>query len=140
MSRFERLIVEVHRRLVWQILAIYVVGAWIGLEVIQALAQNLGLPGWFPPLAIGLLILGLPIVLTTAYMQGGPPGLRRRDLSLRLDREAAAQFQRSEPEGMRRLFTWRNAIMGGVLLFALWVVVAAGWLLWAARFVREAGG
>ncbi len=75
MSRFKRLIADVHRRSLWQVLSIYVVGAWIGMELVLALAQDFGLPEWFPPLAIGIFILGLPIVLTTAYVQKGLPGL-----------------------------------------------------------------
>ena len=32
----------------------------------------------------------------------------------------------TRPPLVRRVLTWRNALMGGVLAFALWGVVAAG--------------
>ncbi|NIR43445.1 MAG: hypothetical protein GWN99_07925, partial [Gemmatimonadetes bacterium] len=40
-----------------------------------------------------------------------------------------APLAADERESLERLFTWRNAIAGGVIAFALWGVVAAGWLL-----------
>jgi hypothetical protein len=36
MSGFTRLIVEVHRRSLWQVLGIYLVGGWIAFEVIRS--------------------------------------------------------------------------------------------------------
>ena len=66
MSRLKQLIHEVHRRSLWQVLAIYVVGSWIVLQVIDVLAQNMSLPPWTFPFAIVLLLIGLPIVLGTA--------------------------------------------------------------------------
>ena len=33
----KKLIHEIHRRSLWQVLGIYAVGAWIGYEVIQGL-------------------------------------------------------------------------------------------------------
>jgi hypothetical protein len=31
-SRLKRLIQEIHRRLLWQVLGIYLVGAWVALQ------------------------------------------------------------------------------------------------------------
>ena len=69
-SRLKRLIQEIHRRSLWQVMGIYLVGAWIAFEVTQTLTEGLGLPAWFPPLALVLLIVGLPIVLATALQAG----------------------------------------------------------------------
>ena len=44
MDRLRGLIHEIHRRSLWQVLGIYVVGAWIGYEVIQSLTEGMGLP------------------------------------------------------------------------------------------------
>jgi hypothetical protein len=71
MSRLKRVIVEVHRRSLWQVLGIYLVGSWIGYEVILALTEGVGLPDWVPAFAIVLFIVGLPIVLATAFVQEG---------------------------------------------------------------------
>jgi hypothetical protein len=37
MSRLKRLIVEVHRRSLWQVLGIYVGGAWVCYEIIETI-------------------------------------------------------------------------------------------------------
>ena len=136
MTRLDGLIREIHRRSLWQVLAIYLVGAWIGYEVIQSLTEGLGLPAWFPPLAVLLFIVGLPIVLATAFVQEGGPGGSRRDPTLLPEAAGAddgdgAVRERTgrPPSGTARLLTWRNAISGGVIAFALWGVIATGYLL-----------
>jgi hypothetical protein len=48
MDRLKRVIVEVHRRSLWQVLGIYLVGSWVTYEVILALTDGLGLPYWVP--------------------------------------------------------------------------------------------
>jgi len=70
----KKLIQEVHRRSLWQVLGIYAVGAWVALQVVDVLTQNFGLPDWFPAFALGLLVIGLPIVLATAFVQEGVRG------------------------------------------------------------------
>ncbi|MEJ2339376.1 MAG: hypothetical protein P8Y15_10820, partial [Gemmatimonadales bacterium] len=70
MNRVIRLIREIHSRSLWQVLGIYVVGSWLVLQVVDTLAGALNLPDWAPPLALFLLIIGLPIVLATAVIQG----------------------------------------------------------------------
>ena len=71
MSRLKRLIQEIHRRSLWQVLGIYLFGAWVAFQGIEALVSVLGLPEWVPGFALVVLILGLPIVLATAFVQEG---------------------------------------------------------------------
>lgn len=128
----KRLIQEIHRRSLWQVLGIYLVGAWIAFEVTQTLTEGLGLPDWFPPLALVLLIVGLPIVLATAFVQEGVRPVDRGDPAPPPGAGAGAGGERTsgqERAAARRLFTWRNAIAGGVAALALWGVVAAGYLV-----------
>lgn len=75
MSQLNHLIREIHRRSLWQVLAIYLVGAWVVYEVILGLTDGGVLPEWFPGLAVGLFLVGLPVVLATAFVQEGAPGL-----------------------------------------------------------------
>jgi serine/threonine-protein kinase len=123
----KKLIQEIHRRSLWQVLGIYAVGAWVALQVVDVLAQNFGLPEWFPAFALGLLVIGLPIVLATAVVQVGVRGPEPSGETAPLESSAAAS-QVHESAGST-LFTWKNAILGGVGAFALWGVLAAGWML-----------
>ena len=60
MARLKQLIHEIHRRSLWQVLGIYVVGGWFVLQVVDTMVGALRLPDWAPPIALILLILGLP--------------------------------------------------------------------------------
>lgn len=140
MKRFNRLIRKIHRRFVWQAFAIYLVIAFIAFSVSQHIAEARDLPAWFVDLAIALLIVGLPIVLTTACVQEGVPVLGRPDHTSRSDVRdgAAGDDTPSQSVGAaHRVFTWRNAIIGGVAAFTLWALVAAGWLLLADKLVDD---
>jgi hypothetical protein len=70
----KRLVREIHRRSLWQVLGIYVVGSWAVLQVVDVLSDNMGLPPWTFAFAVVLLLIGLPIVLATAFVQEGLPG------------------------------------------------------------------
>ena len=52
MSRLKRLIQEIHRGSLWQVLGIYLGGAWVALQGIEALVSVLGLPEWVPGFAL----------------------------------------------------------------------------------------
>ena len=129
MARLRQLIREIHRRSLWQVLGIYVIGGWIALQIVDTLAGALKLPDWAAPLALILLIIGLPIVLATAFVQEGQAG------SKALDDEASAP---KGPGVHHRLLTWRNAIIGGVAVALLWGGFAAGWFLFGRSGSAEA--
>lgn len=122
MPGFKQLIHEVHRRSLWQVLGIYVVGCWIAYEVVVNLVQGLNLPAWLPAFAIVLFIIGLPIVLATAFIQEGTPlrALAAEDPPAAVEHKPAA-----------RLFNWKNAVGGGIVAFMLWGVIAAGYVVFA---------
>jgi eukaryotic-like serine/threonine-protein kinase len=77
------------------------------LAIAYLLVRQLGLPDWVFVGAIVLLLLGLPIILITGQME------RRRALARASGRVVAT------PTGLLpRFFTWRKAILGGVVAFA----------------------
>src|SRR5213083_2133699 len=76
------------------------------LGVVYFLMNQLGLPGWVMPWAIGLLVVGLPIVVTTGLIE------RRRALARSTGRAAA-------PAGVQTWLTWRRALLGGGTAFGL---------------------
>ena len=128
----KRLIGDIHRRSLCQVLGIYLLGSWLVYQVVQSLTEGLGLPDWFPAFAVVFLLLGLPMVLATAFVQEGRPAHEEDGVPADdVDRAPAA------PTTLSLLFTWRNAFLGGVGAFAIVgmiagiSVVAAIW--WFAR-------
>ena len=117
----KRFIGEIHRRSIWQVLGIYLVASWAVLGGVGTLMDTLNLPEWFPPLALALLIVGLPIVLATAFVQQSGPSSDAGDVEV-----AGSE---APPSGTSGLFTWRKTFVGGVLAFALLGFVGTGWIL-----------
>src|SRR5438445_162523 len=86
------------------------------LGVVYFLMNQLGLPSWVMPWAIGLLAVGLPIMVTTGLIE------RRRALARTTGRAAAPR-----PGGLRGWLTWRKALGGGVAAFAALGLGAGGY-------------
>ncbi|HSM35828.1 MAG TPA: tetratricopeptide repeat protein [Longimicrobiales bacterium] len=124
MSAWRRRLADLKDGGLWRVLAVYLAAGWVALEAVDLLTSVLRLPDWFPALALGILIAGLPIVLATAWVQSGA---RRPDPAARTSSTAPAEPAASAPVGALAYLTWRNAIAAGVLAFAAWGVVAAAW-------------
>ncbi|MGD8866317.1 MAG: hypothetical protein PVI01_01780 [Gemmatimonadales bacterium] len=139
MNRLIHVLSEIHRRFLWQSFAIYVVVAIIAFNVSRHIAATRDLPGWFTDLSLILLIIGLPIVLTTAAVQEGIPSPGRSDPAIKTDIDSGvpSEAAKSHRRGVARIFTWRNAIMGGVAAFTLWAIIAAAWLILAEQIVND---
>jgi tetratricopeptide (TPR) repeat protein len=135
MTRLKRLIHEIHRRSLWQVLLIYVGGTLVAYQAVQALTEGLGLPPWFPGLAVVLFIIGLPIVLATAFVhEVAPTMVEPAEPTPLTEPEAAgvdagAAAAHREARRRHRFLTWRNAVASFVIVLAVWGVVATGWLL-----------
>lgn len=119
MSRLKRLIVESHQRSLWQALLVYLGASFAVLEAVDLFIDYLGLPRWLFPVALTLLVIGLPVVAATSlakaekYQDDVPP--------------EAAQAAAEEDRRLR-LLTWRTAALALVGAMALWGVVAAALL------------
>ncbi|MGM0669362.1 MAG: tetratricopeptide repeat protein [Gemmatimonadota bacterium] len=174
MDRLRELIREAHRRSLWQVLSVYLVGSWGALQVVEVVTENSGLPDWVFPFALILLVIGLPVVLATALVQEGVSGLEQTDSADRPpalpDGKAPLTRRSSAPAGgevnlagssptsldggapsgeeafppggggatdptpgiRQRLFTWRNAMVGGVTAFGtLGLAVAGYFMMWS---------
>ncbi len=131
----KKLIHEIHRRSLWQVLGIYLAVSWIVLQVVDVIGNNFGLPEWVPPAALILLLVGLPIVIGTAFIQEGvttrKPESQREPAAGPGEVEAAPA---SRAGAHHRVFTWRNALLGGGAAFAFLGLLTAGYL-----FMRTAG-
>jgi len=115
----KKLVHEIHRRSLWQVLGIYLVASWLVLQVVDTLSGALRLPDWASPMALVLLIVGLPIVLATAFVQVGSSA--EGDEEEAAGETASAERTSRAPAGFAasHLLTWRNAITGGVGAFLL---------------------
>lgn len=128
---------EVHRRSVWQVVAGYLLFWLLAFEVVEWFTVLVGLPLWTPGMAFVLLGIGLPIVVATAVVQEGLPGLRIVDEVDPNELEGLTPDQvhvvpEEHPLHGARLLTWRNAVLGGVMAGALLVTSVVAYLaMWA---------
>jgi serine/threonine-protein kinase len=135
-SRLKRWIIEIHRRSLWQVLAVYLLGAAAAYQVVQSLTEGLGLPEWFPGFAIVLFIALLPVVLATAVVREQAPPKGAPPPTPDTDAETDAEAPKTSPPAAgpdRHVLAWRRLAFSVVGVFALWGVVAAGWLALGGR-------
>jgi len=68
-SRFKQLVLEIHRRSLWQVLAVYVGASWAVLEATDQVQQRFLMPDWVYGAAWVVLLVGFPIVLASALVR-----------------------------------------------------------------------
>ncbi len=142
MSYLKKLIHEIHRRSLWQVIVIYLGASWLVLQAVDTLAGALSLPDWAPPMALFALIVGFPIVLATAFVQEGKGESARREPAAPApdqDQGGTALIEspleidvapaRKETRPHHKIFTWRNALLGGAGAFTLVGVITAAWIV-----------
>ena len=143
MSGLKNLIHEVHRRSLWQVIGIYLGGAWVTLQVVEQLTEAAGLPDWVRPFSLLMLLLGFPFALATAFVQEGLRSPAEDDSRLGDGLEAVDgddDSPLSAPgDQARRLFTWRNAMLGGVLAFVTVSASVAGYFVLRNSGIGPAG-
>lgn len=124
-----------------QVLVLYAGASWLVLQVVDVVKDNLGLPDWVFPFAMLLLLIGLPIIVATAVVQGrhaaAVAAVPADAVDVRANESAASA---PGPElSPRRLFTWRNALVGGGLAFLLLAVVTTGFMFMRNRGIGPVG-
>ncbi|MEK6255426.1 MAG: tetratricopeptide repeat protein, partial [Gemmatimonadales bacterium] len=120
----------------WQVLAVYIGASWVVLQVVDVLKDNMGLPDWVFPFSVVLLLIGLPIMLVTAMIQGRPgaPAPEPRDST-----PTSVTSQGGSELSSRHLFTWRNALIGGAAAFVLLTAVTTGFMFMRNRGIGPVG-
>ena len=58
---------ELKRRKVFQVAAVYLLVAWLIMQVVDVINEPLSLPDWFDTVVILLLAFGLPIALILSW-------------------------------------------------------------------------
>jgi TolB-like protein len=133
-SLFER----VKKSRLAQVLILYLGASWVVLEVTGELQDALSLPEWLSPVAIILLVIGLVVVLATAWVQAHPA----TDV-----REEAGEVPDSWEVGVGDLvgairrgelphLTWGRAIVGGVVALSVMFGLAGVFVLTQNRGER----
>ena len=93
------------------------VASVVVLAAVNFLVNRLGLPGWVLYAAVGLLVVGLPIVMATSQSE------RKRLLA-----RTAGGTTPAAASGLQALLTWRRALTGGGIAFAGLAAGAAGFM------------
>jgi tetratricopeptide (TPR) repeat protein len=100
--------------------AAYIVAAWLTYLLSVELAEGVGLPMWVPAIALLLLLIGLPIVVLTAFVQRGGPRFPTTGLSV------STRPAGGIASALRRL-TWRRSLGAGLLAFGFLGAAAVGY-------------
>ena len=142
MSGLRIFIREIHHRSLWQVLLSFLMFSAVSIEIADVLTDRVGLPDWTTAMVIVVLSIGLPIVVATAYIQGG---LSKREVvpappladgpeptsGIPLDTPTVDSTQQQRDPGISSavatrsrsklggLFTWRNVLLGTVGSFTL---------------------
>ncbi len=154
MSGLKQLIHDIHRRSLWQVVTIYLGAFWAVMEVTDQIVDRYLMPEWVYPSALILLLIGLPVVLATAFVREDQP-VKRVESPTATGPVDAAPVPESAPgpsappppppptpvrRGYGNLLTWPRAILGGVLAFKLLGVVSAWVVIRGSARVTEAYG
>jgi len=115
LSRPSQYVKGLHQHSIWQVLASYGIGSWIILQVTETVSSLVGLPLWMGRAVLITLLLGLPVLLATALVKLIPGA------------DAIATWP-------GKLFTWKNAMLGGLAAFIVLGVGTGAYL-----GMREAG-
>jgi tetratricopeptide (TPR) repeat protein len=114
-----------------QVLVVYLGVSWVVLQVVATLRDLLQLPQWIGPVAVVLLLIGIVIVLATAWIQSHPRTTERENAG-----EVPSDWELGVPDLLRSLrsgrmphLNWGRALTGGVVALSLLIGVAGGYVL-----------
>ncbi len=115
-----------------RVLVVYLGASWVLLEVADVLTDALALPAWVSPVVVLLLLVGLVIVLATAWVQTHPLVAARAESdevpeAWELD---VRDLGRAVRGGRLPHLTWPRALLGGLVAFSLLFGAAGMYVLW----------
>ncbi|MCK5488925.1 MAG: hypothetical protein KAI98_03005, partial [Gemmatimonadetes bacterium] len=136
MTELNRLSRDGRLRSFWQVLAVYIGASWVVLQVVDVVKDNMGLPDWVFPSALILLLIGLPIMLVTAMVQG------RSSAPVSRPTDSSPAIPTAQPEAdlsPHHVFTWRNAFIGGAASLVLLTIVTTSFMFMRNRGIGPVG-
>ena len=109
------------RARIFQVLAVYLGASWVILQIADVLQDAVALPSWVSAMAVLLLLIGLVIILSTAWIQSLPSTTAAEEAGeLPRDWEIApSDVLASVRAGRLPHLTWGRAILGGVVALSL---------------------
>jgi len=126
-------------RSLWQVLALYAGASWVVLQIVDVVKQNLGLPDWVFPFALLLLLVGLPIIVATALVQGRQMLETAEGSAVKTSGTDEGTAPHYGSAAHHKLLTWKNALLGGGLAFVLLAVVTSGFMFMRDRGIGPVG-
>ncbi len=126
---------RMRRARVAQVLFVYLGASWGVLQIADTLTEALSLPEWVSPVTIILLLVGMVIILATAWVQSLPSTTAAEQAGeIPTDWEIApAAAVEALKGGKLPHLTWGRAILGGIVVLSLffggtglWVTVTGG--------------
>jgi TolB-like protein len=125
-----------------QVLILYLGASWVVIEVAGELQAAFDLPDWLVPVAFVLLLVGLVVMLGTAWVQSNPATDAR---------EAAGEVPDSWEVGIGDFvgalrggrfphLTWGRALVGGLVAISLLFGVAGAYVLFSGSSGPPASG
>ncbi|MFQ5536518.1 MAG: tetratricopeptide repeat protein [Gemmatimonadota bacterium] len=115
------LIERLRKAKIVQVLAVYLGASWVVLQIADVLQGTAGLPGWVGAFTLLLLLIGLIIILATAWVQSLASTTAAEEAGeIPTDWEVApADALASLKSGRLPHLTWGRAILGGVVALSL---------------------
>lgn len=105
----------------FQVGAVYLGASWVVLQITETIMGLLSLPAWVGPVAVLLMLVGLLVVLATAWVQSLPETTAAEaagELPTDWEVDAAGVLQ-SLRQGRLPHLTWGRAMVGGVVALSL---------------------
>lgn len=117
---------RIKRARVFQVLVVYLGASWGILQIAEILTEALALPSWVLPVTILLLLVGMVVIVATAWVQSLPITSEREERGeLPTDWEIApGDVLSSLRRGRLPHLTWGRAVVGGVVALSLLFGVA----------------
>jgi tetratricopeptide (TPR) repeat protein len=131
----EDLLSRLKKARIVQVLVVYFGASWVVLQIAEILQEAFALPSWVLPFTILLLLIGMVVILSTAWVQSLASTTAAEEAGeVPTDWQIApAKALESLTRGKLPHLTWGRAILGGVvaisLLFGasgLYVIVTGG--------------
>jgi TolB-like protein/Tfp pilus assembly protein PilF len=107
-----RLVTELRRRNVLRMAVLYVIAAWLIMQVTEVVKDLASLPGWVGPTVLGLLAIGFPIALIFSWFYELTPE------GIALEKDIQPGESMTHVSGRRLDFIVISLLCAAVILFA----------------------